>query len=423
MSRILRRPMFRGGRVSSYGTGIASGLADGGRVNYAGGGQIGGGIIYGKPMADGRYGFAEVTTGGDLLNKWMKGGQKIYGSSSKWGTQPSHEEQLKNITGSGQVIDPYQLAVDPEGVLDMGKYLYSSGDDPTSEDTDVYMKEWVDTETEERLKKREEHKAEKEEFENNPDNEGREFLEFEQWLPINKENEALKEDLGLGGSGGKQILKAEKEPGKEFEFTGLEGDDPSDYDSNDLESMISKYEDLLGIKEARGKDISDMLLSAGSKFLKPGATVKGGFSEFLGEEAKKGPGRGEKIKQAAAMLGIKGEQAQKLYDTKLKNTKGMFTKKVEEIMNTEGVTRSEAIRLALGNEATIGAAYIAFKGKTGMPPTPQEFDMMAEEYTLGPLPEDYKTSKPTGTYYIPGEMVIVEMVEGVAKTKKPYKPQ
>ena len=159
MSRILRRPMFRGGHVSSYGTGIASGLADGGRVNYEGGGQIGGGIIYGKPMADGRYGFAEVTTGGDLLNKWMKGGQKIYGSSSKWGTQPSHEEQLKNITGSGQFIDPYQLAVDPEGVLDMGKYLYSSGDDPTSEDTDVYMKEWVDTETEERLKKREEHKA------------------------------------------------------------------------------------------------------------------------------------------------------------------------------------------------------------------------------------------------------------------------
>ena len=34
MSRILRRPMFRGGRVNSYGTGIASGLADGGRVGY-----------------------------------------------------------------------------------------------------------------------------------------------------------------------------------------------------------------------------------------------------------------------------------------------------------------------------------------------------------------------------------------------------
>ena len=38
MSKILRRPMFRGGPVSSYGTGIASGLADGGRVGLQSGG-------------------------------------------------------------------------------------------------------------------------------------------------------------------------------------------------------------------------------------------------------------------------------------------------------------------------------------------------------------------------------------------------
>ena len=37
MSRILRRPMFRGGRVSSYGTGIASGL---GRQGYEPGGRV-----------------------------------------------------------------------------------------------------------------------------------------------------------------------------------------------------------------------------------------------------------------------------------------------------------------------------------------------------------------------------------------------
>ena len=40
MSRILRRPMFRGGPVDSYGTGIATGLASGGRVGYDNGGQI-----------------------------------------------------------------------------------------------------------------------------------------------------------------------------------------------------------------------------------------------------------------------------------------------------------------------------------------------------------------------------------------------
>ena len=36
MSRILRRPMFRGGKVSSYGNGIASGLANGGMPNKRG---------------------------------------------------------------------------------------------------------------------------------------------------------------------------------------------------------------------------------------------------------------------------------------------------------------------------------------------------------------------------------------------------
>ena len=34
MSRILRRPMFRGGPVDSRGSGITSGLMDGGRVGY-----------------------------------------------------------------------------------------------------------------------------------------------------------------------------------------------------------------------------------------------------------------------------------------------------------------------------------------------------------------------------------------------------
>ena len=66
MSRILRRPMFRGGRVSSYGTGIASGLADGG--------AIGGGNIVGTKMADGRYGFANP--------KYVEGWNRIFGNTA-----------------------------------------------------------------------------------------------------------------------------------------------------------------------------------------------------------------------------------------------------------------------------------------------------------------------------------------------------
>jgi hypothetical protein len=48
MSKILRRPMFRGGPVDSRGTGITSGLMDGGRVGYKKG---------------------DLVTGGDLMNK------------------------------------------------------------------------------------------------------------------------------------------------------------------------------------------------------------------------------------------------------------------------------------------------------------------------------------------------------------------
>ena len=55
MSKILRRPMFRGGRVDSRGTGITSGLMDEG--------QIGGGTIYGEQMSDGRYGFQDPIYG------------------------------------------------------------------------------------------------------------------------------------------------------------------------------------------------------------------------------------------------------------------------------------------------------------------------------------------------------------------------
>ena len=72
---------------------------------------------------------------------------------------------------------------------------------------------------------------------------------------------------------------------------------------------------------------------------KEGATVgsaAGETSDWISSQ----PSRTEKIKQAAAMLGIKGDQAIKLYKTKLQNTTGMFTKKVEEIM-TKNIVKTE----------------------------------------------------------------------------------
>ena len=70
MSRILRRPMFRGGgKVSSYGNGITTGLA--------GGGTIGGGYIQGQKMSDGRYGFADPFPIGSTRSQIEAGRQAI----------------------------------------------------------------------------------------------------------------------------------------------------------------------------------------------------------------------------------------------------------------------------------------------------------------------------------------------------------
>jgi len=68
MSRILRRPMFRGGgKVSSYGNGIATGLAGGGRVNLELGGRPFGGFANKVPQAP--YSGGQATTGRNILNK------------------------------------------------------------------------------------------------------------------------------------------------------------------------------------------------------------------------------------------------------------------------------------------------------------------------------------------------------------------
>ena len=70
MSRILRRPMFRGGgKVSSYGNGIASGMgyAGGGRVNLRVGGNPAALVNLGG--AGGAPTQSVMNTGGQLLNK------------------------------------------------------------------------------------------------------------------------------------------------------------------------------------------------------------------------------------------------------------------------------------------------------------------------------------------------------------------
>ena len=68
-----------------------------------------------------------------------------------------------------------------------------------------------------------------------------------------------------------------------------------------VEKDKALFADLLGEGEARGKDVSDMLLRfAGSG----GDTIGEKFQQYIGNEAQAGPSRTEKINQAAASLAI-----------------------------------------------------------------------------------------------------------------------
>ena len=85
MSRILRRPMFRGGKViDSRGTGITSGLMDGGRVGY----QPGGKVTTGGSLNPGIFGFKF-----DQPFLSIKTPDNRFGGSLNFGQSPSEFAQ------------------------------------------------------------------------------------------------------------------------------------------------------------------------------------------------------------------------------------------------------------------------------------------------------------------------------------------
>ena len=103
MSRILRRPMFRGGRVSSYGTGIASGLADGGMPNKRGLVTGPGGYAGWEDMVKG------YRVGADLLPKsnlmTLEDLQNTY-QGQGWASQNILDKKFEKEVGSeGDVVE------------------------------------------------------------------------------------------------------------------------------------------------------------------------------------------------------------------------------------------------------------------------------------------------------------------------------
>jgi len=328
MSKILRRPMFRGGgTVSSYGKGIAAPLVPG----YEGGGQIGGGIIYGKPMADGRYGFNEPVL-------YSAADQAAMRATSNVSPGLTYLENLKNMREGNVPMIPVNtprkepVKEEENDIVDITKEIDISGG---------YMEEET------------------------PD--GTLMTEYENWedvpksiknIPFSKdifENQKKKKENSVMGRDldYQDNLMQEnydtaqanklKIPGLTFNEDNTE--EPVELSARDaIAENQELFKELLGSKQARGQDISDMLLRfSGSE----GNTLGEKFSNYTRAEAAAGPGRNEKISQTAAGLAINDYVAGKRSKEQVEALKGKidyeYGKKAEAVNVQPGDSSQTAL--------------------------------------------------------------------------------
>ena len=423
MSKILNRPMFRGGgKVSSYGNGITSPLVPG----YEGGGQIGGGAIYGELMPDGRYGFQAPK----LYNAADQVAQAQLANVS-----PGMEylESLKNIKEGNIPMIPINIPREKpiqNDIIDTTKEIDISGG---------YMEE-------------------------DPP-EGNLMTEYENWedVPISiknipfskdifenqkkkKENSVVGRDLDYQDNLMQENYDTAQEAAKKISTLNFNDNNDNTEESTVLSTKDAitenqeLFKELLGSKKARGQDIADMLLRfSGSE----GDTVGEKFKNYTKIEST-AKSRTRDLKDKATGFAIQESSQNKLLDKKLQaqsdiadknliatvaklDRDGQYKKKVDDIIrdrfNGDQSKRAEASRIALGDEATIEAAVFD-KTAGGMPLSPGSFDLLAAGYTDGPIPGG-DLAGISGTFFIPGKMQIITIVEGVVdqNTLKDFSPK
>ena len=266
MSRILRRPMFRGGRVDSRGTGIASGLSynKGGRVGFSNGGS---GEYVAKNLED----YKNYLKFQDSFKPQLFGSNKIYSDA-----------EIDSMVDKGKFANrPWW---DFTGMFDLGMGISGPSSDFIQglqyEKTDAgkrdYRKELID-ERDKLIKQSQEYGMSVPEgvevsVAETPE-EGESRAEFEERI----KREAAEELQALIKT------QTDKDPTEE------------------IAKNKKIFEDAYGSGVA--DDASRMLMTLAAKGLKPGADTKSAFSDFFEEESKV-PSESKKYKDAATTAAI-----------------------------------------------------------------------------------------------------------------------
>ena len=274
MSRILRRPMFRGGRVDSRGTGITSGLGykKGGSVQERPGYLLGGQILRAGLQAIPRYG----RQGLGYLQNLFKGKP----STSKELVPPGYKFTDDFIGDFRRNLGVTGKFRDIPGVSPVLNYIAKNPKKSLGAGAAFGLSDYTDM---------------------LPSGEtiGRALLPGKlERLVFDDEEEVKKVEEAQDDNSPQveAILKGMMENKKKE----LESKLPTE---EDLEINKEKYSKLLGGDKAKAEDISNMLLSFAGKALSPEATVKSAFAEFAEEEAKR-PSKKSKVDESAAALAI-----------------------------------------------------------------------------------------------------------------------
>ena len=293
MSRILRRPMFRGGRVDGRGTGITSGLGyeKGGRVGYKTGT-----IVTMPPKS------ANMIPEGNIL-------QRALSRIKNFANNPNvlTNQAIRTMGPKMSMAAPLAIGAPiGMGIAGLADFVTRATDTPEA------------------------YALRKEEIKANPflyDETSLDFMEADKriqeadqgekygFFPRGGRKKRL-EELGLAdqydASTGERINEIIEDQIKndtkkdnynnQFRKTN-DTEESTEISKADIEKNKELFAELLGGKKARGEDISNMLMSFAGKALKDDATVKSSFSDFFEEESKR-PSSKTKVDQAAAQLAI-----------------------------------------------------------------------------------------------------------------------
>jgi hypothetical protein len=299
MSRILRRPMFRGGPISSYNTGIASGLgeegyADGGRVSAKVGGFFSGVPPFLRPISGAPVGgsipkmpFKDIIGAGDLFKTAQPYLAKSpLGTATGLGLLGVEVGKIPGrITDSGYEIEGGE---EEKFIKDAGTEILGKETSTGEAITDYYLEK--NKRRLEDLKKRN--------------------------APGDKEMAAKLEKIITAAEPKKETTKSELDKLKEFyekQFKDerekyklkLEGlQTPKLTEEEEITKQTELYQKLLGGEEAKSQAAYDALLAAAPAFFK-GRNLREAAPQVLESINKSGAfDKPKDIRQAAAQLAI-----------------------------------------------------------------------------------------------------------------------